>query len=370
MLVVISVLALAASGVAFWQRQIAQQQRNDALSRAAATQIITVVNTDPGLVARLALASYRVAPTLEARSAVLSSSALPRVTSLPGHRGSITALATVPGRPIVATAGADGTARLWDPTRHRELASLRGHKGVVNALAFSPDGTVLASGSVDHTARLWTAAGSVGQPLIHRSGVETVVFGADGQTLVTGSDDRVVNLFDLVRGQVLLTFPQPETVHAVAVTADGEQLLTGSANGMLRVWSLTGPVLPGAVPATSVAFSPDGRVLATTGAAEGAIQLWDSKDPRKLRPLGPPVVQHAGPVTAMAFSPDGTILATGSTDTTIRLWGPQHPGTRPPAWRAAARAPRSGHHAGFQRRGVPARQRINRRRGALGRARA
>jgi WD40 repeat protein len=452
-LVVISVLAVAAGGVALWQRQIAQRQRNEAVSRAAATQIITVLNTDPGLAARLALASYRVAPTLEARSALLSSSALPRVTQLPGHRGPITALATVAGRPIAATAGDDGTTRLWDLTRHRQLATLRGHKGGVNAvafgaggrtlftagddgtvrgwdvakaapvgeplrvagrvrglvavgdllvagstsgtvtvwdvsarpalrgelpahdggvtavavdrdgtavatagqdgtvrlwavaagqlapvgqpltghqgavtsLAFSPDGKIVASGGVDHTARLWTAAGPVGLPLEHRSGVQAVAFGADGQTLFTGSDDHVVNLFDLARGQVRLTFPQPETVHAIDVTADGRFLLTGSDNGMLRVWGLTGPILPGAVPATAVAFSPDGRVLATTGVADGAIQFWDSRDPHKLLPLGPPVAAHAGAVTAMAFSPDGRVLATGGADTTIRLWDVTNP---------------------------------------------
>jgi WD40 repeat protein len=135
-----------------------------------------------------------------------------------------------------------------------------------------------------------------------------------------------VNLYDIARGQVRLTFPQPEAVRAVSFTGDGRLLLTGSDNGLVRAWRLTGPVLPGSDPVTSVAFSPDGRVLATAGG--DAVALWDSSDPRSLRPLGPPIVGNAGPVTSVAFSPNGKILATA--DATIRLWDIGTPGPARP----------------------------------------
>jgi hypothetical protein len=55
----------------------------------------------------------------------------------------------------LATAGHDGTARLWDVASGKPLAVLRGHDGWVAAVAFSPDGSRLATASHDGTARLW-----------------------------------------------------------------------------------------------------------------------------------------------------------------------------------------------------------------------
>jgi WD40 repeat protein len=165
---------------------------------------------------------------------------------------------------------------------------LVGHTGEVTSLAFDPDGKTLASGSLDHTARLWNVGADpvtpATAPLPHRSGVRTVAFSPDGRALATGSDDHVVYVFNTASGKVRGTFPQPETVWAAAFTSDRQNLVTGSDNGTARVWSLAVPTLTGA--ATSVAFSPDGRILATTG--DGAVQLWDSTDPQRLTPRGHP----------------------------------------------------------------------------------
>lgn len=71
---------------------------------------------------------------------------------------------------------------------------------------------------------------------------------------------------------------------------------------------------PGTV--LSLAFSPDGRLLASAG-LDGNVRLWETNTWRQVRTLG-----HDGPVTSVAFSPDGKLLASGSADTTVRLRDP------------------------------------------------
>jgi RNA polymerase sigma factor (sigma-70 family) len=129
--------------------------------------------------------------------------------SLPGHRGTFTALDCSPDDQTVATAGGY-TVRLWD-VNGKSLHELRGHSERVEAIAFSPDGKTLASGGYDGKVYLWeTATGQVRQQFRrHRGWVQSVYFSPTGRLLVSAgafhNADRKVEeetyLWDVTAGQ-------------------------------------------------------------------------------------------------------------------------------------------------------------------------
>jgi WD40 repeat protein len=68
-------------------------------------------------------------------------------------------------------------------------------------------------------------------------------------------------------------------------------------------------------PVLSVAFSPDGRTLAT-GSGDASVRLWEIATGRRTAKL----TDHTWPVLSVVFAPDGRTLATSSGDDTVRLW--------------------------------------------------
>ncbi|WP_433177557.1 helix-turn-helix domain-containing protein [Actinoallomurus sp. CA-150999] len=341
-LVALLLLAVTTGVVALQQRASARRQRNLAISRLVAGRANRVRDKDVSLAAQLSLAAYRIAPTAEARSSLIDSSALPPVTRLLGSTGVMQAVA-LSSRGLLAAGGADRTVRLWDatvPGVPRPIApALTGPADIIYSVAFSPDGRILAAGGGDHTVRLWDLTdarhpAALGPPLTGPAAlVYSVAFSPDGRTLAAGSGDRSVRLWDVTDAHHPKALARPLSgarsyIQSVTFSPDGRTLAAGSDDHTVRLWDLSDPRHPAALgpplagPAKrvyAVAFSPDGRTLAA-GGADNLVWLWNVSDRRHPTRLGRPLSGATSWVNALAFGHDASELAVAGSDGLVRLW--------------------------------------------------
>jgi WD40 repeat protein len=135
-----------------------------------------------------------------------------------------------------------------------------------------------------------------------------------------------------IRARVLDAYSNVNAALGLAFSPDGKTLALGTWSGQVKLVELsTGKELPGPAPhndwVCSVAFSPDGKYLASAGGSEfrparnggrtsGQVKLWDRAGGKEVGPLA----GHTSKVFSAVFSPDSKTLATGSADRTVRLW--------------------------------------------------
>ena len=213
-----------------------------------------------------------------------------------GHSGWVVDLEFYPDGKTFASASTDNTIKLWDTATRQVRHTLEGHTGAVIVLALSPDARVLASGSMDKTIKLWNAeTGALLDTYTgHTDTVDGLAYSPDGKILASGSHDHTIKLWS---GRRLLSTwtGHEDNVYALAFSADGHTLVSGSSDQTLRLWDPeTGEqravLREHAATISSIAFSPDGKLLAVGGGK--LITLWNA-DLLLSRALEPSPVEAA-----------------------------------------------------------------------------
>nr|WP_239138913.1 WD40 repeat domain-containing protein [Actinoplanes regularis] len=220
----------------------------------------------------------------------------------------------------------------------------------VRSIAISPDGKILAGALENGTAGVWHLSdqSKMAGPTSSLHEAWSVAFGPGGKYMAvagrSGDGDKypgevhIWNLTDTGSGfgrEACSVRDQPDTIYSIAFSPDGRTLATGGGDGTVRLWNLdtcerngrpeqTGDPMtahPGQV--YGVAFSPNGKILASASSSgyvdhanprSDSVQIWDVASQKQIGGHLAPTVGFA-----IAFSPDSSVLASGGSDG-VRFW--------------------------------------------------
>ena len=225
---------------------------------------------------------------------------------------------------------------------------LEGHTGTVESVAFSLDGKTIAA-SYDpkeyqgsYVLRMWDVAtlteidtltywGDRSLPGSRSFGNKNVSFSPDGKTILSRCEQSVICLRDAATYTEIRRLEIPGHWAYIAVfSPDGHTLACAGyyshghahyGSEIVRLWDVETDTEIGRLwghigGVSSVAFSPDGRTLATAGSIDATVRLWDVDTQTEIAILR----GHTGWLNGIAFSPDGKTIVSGSHDRTVRLW--------------------------------------------------
>jgi WD40 repeat protein len=270
-----------------------------------------------------------------------------------GHQEVISAVAVSADGKIVASASGDGSVGLWERASGKPIRRWKGHDGRADGVTFSPDGKLLATSGIDDRVCLWEVPAG---KLLRRLPGNQVAFSPDGRLLACscpaegvpwGAGSRDIVLHETATGKERVRLRRhPGSVLCLAFSPDGRTLASGAAAQRtdgpnvdqaprvihtIRLWDLARErerlrFGGDRYSVYSLAFSPDGRTLAsgmwTSGSfkegdkPDAPVPLWETATGKERGRLE----GHSGYVSSVAFSADGRLLAAGGMDRTVRVW--------------------------------------------------
>lgn len=243
--------------------------------------------------------------------------------SMSGHAGPVYGAAFDPYAPHLATAGADSTVRAWELGGRKQLFQGSSHEGAVTCLAYSPTGHLLVTGGEDATARIWNVAREEVQVGLqgHRRPIRDTSFSPDGTYVATVGDDAIVRIWNAATGtEAAALLGHVNRVWSVSWDSRSEFVATAGEDRTARVWNLESGALHRmqrhAGPVRSVKFVSSDRLL--TASEDGVVQIWDLERGETLRTFRRPGVRLIG--AAYAQGDKGPLVLATSADNATWLW--------------------------------------------------
>jgi WD40 repeat protein len=264
------------------------------------------------------------------------------IRTIPAGSNGVSDVAFSPNGTQLAAGDFFGTVQRWDisVTPALSLGTLSGHRFPIRRIAFSPDGATLASASDDGSIALWSTRGAFLGGLANPS--ISLAFSPDGRTLALSTQGPAgydVALYAMPARRLIRTLPIG-AIASVAFSPDGKTLAVAPSDpalGPVSLWNVATGELTGTMrtrftpvgnesyaPINSIAFSPDGRLLAVSSTLATTIEVWSTATRTQVASFGDnqdtPFAQALGGVYQLAFSPDGRLLATAGIDGWIRVY--------------------------------------------------
>jgi len=267
----------------------------------------------------------------QASPASTNARSMPELVLQTGHTELVTAIAFSPDGRLLAAGGRDNTVRLWEVSTGRLVRVMPALSGY-RALAFSPDGAAVAS-----PRGVWEVATGKLRTLTTLTNLgEAIAFSPDGRWLAAlglshspGGFQPRIGLVEVATGQEILNLAAGEVAtgqellnlaagpvkarRSIAFSPDGRRLASTSMDNTVTLWEVPsgkGRVLGGhALGVAGLAFSPDGRWLASGSAGEAEVKIWNVETGERAITLAG---LKGGHVVALAFAPDGRHLLTAS----------------------------------------------------------